>query len=119
MVSPFLGCTFGGFLYDLLIYTGESPINTSYLGFGKLMGMKKNRRRSLQHRERNRSCNCQELEREEWHDGEKPKGGAKPKRDLEAGTYTMKPSTARNIAKKDSGVSVGKNGKEKEELHAA
>lgn len=32
MVAPFCGCTFGGFLYDLLIFTGESPINTPYLG---------------------------------------------------------------------------------------
>lgn len=32
MVSPFFGCTFGGFLYDFLLFTGESPINTPYLG---------------------------------------------------------------------------------------
>lgn len=36
MVAPFLGCTFGGFLYDLLLFTGESPINTPYLGFYRL-----------------------------------------------------------------------------------
>jgi len=28
MVAPFLGCLFGGLLYDVFIYTGpESPIN--------------------------------------------------------------------------------------------
>jgi hypothetical protein len=32
MVAPFLGCLFGGFLYDLFIYTGESPVNTPWLG---------------------------------------------------------------------------------------
>ena len=32
MVAPFCGCTFGGFLYDVFIYTGESPINTPWLG---------------------------------------------------------------------------------------
>ena len=32
MVSPFCGCVFGGFLYDLTLFTGESPINTPYLG---------------------------------------------------------------------------------------
>nr|OQO17374.1 hypothetical protein B0A51_15755 [Rachicladosporium sp. CCFEE 5018]OQO20325.1 hypothetical protein B0A51_12486 [Rachicladosporium sp. CCFEE 5018]OQO23513.1 hypothetical protein B0A51_09506 [Rachicladosporium sp. CCFEE 5018] len=32
MISPFFGCAFGGFLYDLLLFTGESPINTPYLG---------------------------------------------------------------------------------------
>lgn len=32
MVAPFFGCAFGGFLYDLLLFTGESPINTPYLG---------------------------------------------------------------------------------------
>jgi aquaglyceroporin related protein len=32
MVAPFFGCTFGGFLYDALLFTGESPINTPYMG---------------------------------------------------------------------------------------
>lgn len=32
MVAPFLGCAFGGFLYDVFIYTGESPINTPWMG---------------------------------------------------------------------------------------
>ena len=31
MVASFLGCMFGGFLYDVFIYTGaESPINTPW-----------------------------------------------------------------------------------------
>ncbi|KAH6671704.1 aquaporin-like protein [Halenospora varia] len=34
MVAPFCGCLFGGFLYDLFVYTGpESPVNTPWLGF--------------------------------------------------------------------------------------
>ena len=32
MVAPFFGCTFGGFLYDVFLFTGESPINTPYWG---------------------------------------------------------------------------------------
>lgn len=32
MVAPFCGCTFGGFLYDILLFTGQSPINTPYWG---------------------------------------------------------------------------------------
>lgn len=32
MVAPFCGCTFGGFLYDLMLFTGESPINLPYMG---------------------------------------------------------------------------------------
>jgi aquaglyceroporin related protein len=32
MVAPFFGCTFGGFLYDLLMFTGESPINEEWMG---------------------------------------------------------------------------------------
>ncbi|CAK4034337.1 hypothetical protein AC579_1672 [Lecanosticta acicola] len=32
MVAPFCGCTFGGFLYDVLLFTGKSPINTPYWG---------------------------------------------------------------------------------------
>ncbi|KAF2690240.1 aquaporin [Lentithecium fluviatile CBS 122367] len=33
MVAPFLGCAFGGFLYDLFIFTGPSPVNTPWMGF--------------------------------------------------------------------------------------
>ncbi|KAI9721506.1 MAG: hypothetical protein M1812_002268 [Candelaria pacifica] len=32
MVVPFLGCAFGGLLYDVFIYTGESPVNTPWIG---------------------------------------------------------------------------------------
>ncbi len=32
MVAPFAGCWFGGLLYDGFIYTGESPVNTPWLG---------------------------------------------------------------------------------------
>lgn len=32
MVAPFMGCTFGGFLYDVFLFTGQSPINTPYWG---------------------------------------------------------------------------------------
>jgi aquaglyceroporin related protein, other eukaryote len=33
MVAPFLGCAFGGFLYDFFIYTGpETPLNEPWLG---------------------------------------------------------------------------------------
>lgn len=41
MVSPFFGCLFGGFLYDALIYTGESPINTPWLGLKRLVRPRK------------------------------------------------------------------------------
>ncbi|TID13011.1 hypothetical protein E2P81_ATG09931 [Venturia nashicola] len=37
MVAPFFGCTFGGFLYDVFIYTGASPINTPWMGLGRLL----------------------------------------------------------------------------------
>lgn len=36
MICPFIGGTFGGFLYDVLIYTGKSPINTPWLGLKSL-----------------------------------------------------------------------------------
>lgn len=32
MVAPFFGCTFGGWLYDMFLFTGESPINTPGIG---------------------------------------------------------------------------------------
>lgn len=37
MVAPFCGCWFGGLLYDVFIYTGESPINTPWLGLKYLI----------------------------------------------------------------------------------
>ena len=37
MVAPFLGATFGGFLYDFLLYTGDSPINTPWLGLKRVV----------------------------------------------------------------------------------
>lgn len=37
MICPFIGCTFGGFLYDALIYTGESPLNKPWWGFKRYM----------------------------------------------------------------------------------
>ncbi|KAL2364184.1 Aquaporin-9 [Blastomyces dermatitidis] len=37
MVAPFIGCTLGGFLYDVLLYTGPSPINAPWMGFDRLL----------------------------------------------------------------------------------
>ncbi|KAK4540431.1 hypothetical protein LTR36_009177 [Oleoguttula mirabilis] len=33
---PFLGCLFGGIVYDVFIYTGPSPINTPWFGLAEL-----------------------------------------------------------------------------------
>jgi len=38
MVSPFLGCLFGGWLYDMFLFTGDSPINTPWMGLKRLLG---------------------------------------------------------------------------------
>lgn len=37
MVAPFFGCTFGGWLYDMFLFTGESPINTECVGLARLL----------------------------------------------------------------------------------
>ncbi|KAG5979998.1 hypothetical protein E4U55_004510 [Claviceps digitariae] len=37
MVAPFFGCLAGGGLYDLFIYTGDSPFNMPYLGLNRLL----------------------------------------------------------------------------------
>lgn len=37
MVAPFLGTTFGGFLYDLLLNDGDSPVNTPWIGLKRLV----------------------------------------------------------------------------------
>lgn len=45
MVAPFFGCTFGGFLYDVLIFTGESPLNEEWWGIPKwIPGMRQHLR---------------------------------------------------------------------------
>lgn len=41
MVSPFCGCVFGGWLYDTFLFTGESPINTPYMGLQRLIQPKR------------------------------------------------------------------------------
>jgi aquaglyceroporin related protein len=41
MVAPFFGVTFGGFLYDVFIYEGESPINTPWMGFRRFTRLTK------------------------------------------------------------------------------
>lgn len=47
IVCPLIGCTFGGFLYDFMLYTGtETPINQPYMGlkrsFSKNLDLEKN-----------------------------------------------------------------------------
>jgi hypothetical protein len=44
MIAPFFGCLTGGFLYDLFVFTGDSPINEPGFGFGK-----KSVRRDMDH----------------------------------------------------------------------
>ncbi|EXJ69309.1 aquaglyceroporin like protein, other eukaryote [Cladophialophora psammophila CBS 110553] len=41
MVAPFCGCAFGGWLYDMFLFTGESPINTPYMGLKRLVQPKR------------------------------------------------------------------------------
>lgn len=37
MIAPFCGCTFGAWLYDVLIFTGESPVNTPWMGMKRVV----------------------------------------------------------------------------------
>ncbi|CAG8308608.1 unnamed protein product [Penicillium salamii] len=49
MVAPILGCTFGGWIYDLFLYTGmDSPIHTPWMGIKRLLGPFHQRRVALQ-----------------------------------------------------------------------
>ncbi|EXJ90775.1 aquaglyceroporin like protein, other eukaryote [Capronia coronata CBS 617.96] len=41
MVAPFCGATFGGWLYDMFLFTGESPINTPYMGLKRFFEPKR------------------------------------------------------------------------------
>lgn len=31
MVAPFFGCLFGGFLYDVFIFTGENELGVGFI----------------------------------------------------------------------------------------
>lgn len=47
MVAPFFGCTFGGWLYDVFLYTGnDSPVNTPWLGLRRLIRPFQSRKRT-------------------------------------------------------------------------
>lgn len=38
MVATTIGCAFGGWLYDVFIYTGpESPVNTPWMGLKRVV----------------------------------------------------------------------------------
>jgi len=41
MVAPFFGCSFGAWLYDVFLFTGESPINTPAMGLKRFTQPKK------------------------------------------------------------------------------
>jgi aquaglyceroporin related protein len=48
MIAPFLGCTFGGWIYDVFLYTGlDSPVNTPWMGFNRIFGFTKQTRVTL------------------------------------------------------------------------
>ncbi|KAJ5549911.1 hypothetical protein N7461_004609 [Penicillium sp. DV-2018c] len=49
MIAPILGCTFGGWLYDVFLYMGtDSPINTPWMGIERLFRPLTKRRVVLQ-----------------------------------------------------------------------
>jgi aquaglyceroporin related protein len=48
MVAPWLGCMFGGFLYDAFIYTGQSPVNAPFLGLSHFCHPRREVRAKLQ-----------------------------------------------------------------------
>jgi len=37
MVAPFCGCLLGGWLYDVFIFTGESAVNTPWMGLEQVI----------------------------------------------------------------------------------
>ncbi|KAI6245666.1 Aquaporin-3 [Erysiphe necator] len=38
LIAPCFGCVFGGWIYDLFIFQGESPVNTPWMGLKRLVG---------------------------------------------------------------------------------
>lgn len=54
MVAPFVGCSLGAFLYDLFIYTGDSPVNTPWLGLKQLLHPRYAMRARREHFRRNK-----------------------------------------------------------------
>lgn len=41
MVAPFCGCLFGGWMYDTFLFTGESPINTPWMGLKRFTQLRR------------------------------------------------------------------------------
>jgi hypothetical protein len=41
IIAPFCGAAFGGWLYDMFLFTGESPINTEGAGLKRLISPRK------------------------------------------------------------------------------
>jgi aquaglyceroporin related protein len=54
MVAPFCGCFFGAFLYDLMVYTGPSPVNTPWFGLKRYLYPRETVRAAKAHRQRNK-----------------------------------------------------------------
>lgn len=49
MIAPFFGCAFGGWLYDVFLYTGaESPVNTPWMGLKRLLPFARRRCQAVQ-----------------------------------------------------------------------
>lgn len=36
MIAPFCGTAFGGWLYDVFLFVGDSPVNTPWMGLKRL-----------------------------------------------------------------------------------
>lgn len=49
MVAPFVGCLFGGLVYDIFLYTGEdSPINMRWVWIMRLVSACRQKKVALQ-----------------------------------------------------------------------
>jgi hypothetical protein len=55
MVAPFLGCAFGGWLFDVFLHEDESPINTPFMGLGFTKTIKQNSDKTESRTEESRS----------------------------------------------------------------
>lgn len=54
MVAPFCGCFFGALIYDIMVYTGPSPVNTPWFGLKRILHPGETVHALKAHRQRNK-----------------------------------------------------------------
>lgn len=61
LLMPFVGAVAGSFLYDTLVFTGPSPVNSPWLGLKRLVDQSIERQNARDRRAQRRSSQTTEV----------------------------------------------------------